>query len=529
MPDQTLRLLTALADVRARPAGIDALASYTGAKAVRIFVPHPDVAAKLVPAPGFGITLPSSRGWRELLAMCVTPGIHDAAVAHPDAHTLAPARAYAYDGVTFVFIDAQLAPAVSACIEAVAPLLAATLRAEAAAITARADLEVARQAAERADILTRALDLARHDAEKATRVKDDFLAMLGHELRNPLAPIVTALQMMRLEGVHTRAQDILERQVAHVLRLVDDLLDVSRITSGKIELRKEPVELHAIVTRAIEMARPLLEQRRSKLEVAVPEHGLVVDGDPARLAQVVSNLIVNAAKYSDPETLVRVVGELASGFVRITVEDRGIGIDPAQLARVFDQFVQMPQGSDRAEGGLGLGLAIVKSLVQLHGGSVRAHSEGRGRGSRFVIELPTCQSAPSAHGPPAVLAARKRVGNALDVLIVDDNHDAAELMGEILGGYGHNVRIANTGPEALVILSNFKPHAAILDIGLPVMDGYELARCIRTEQPNVRLIAVTGYGQSSDRERTAAAGFADHLVKPVGIAAVTTALERLCR
>ncbi|MDQ3337196.1 MAG: hybrid sensor histidine kinase/response regulator [Myxococcota bacterium] len=520
-------MIAALAEIHNRPAGIDALARYLGARAVRIFVPHPDVPEKLVPAPGFGITLPSSRGWRSLLAQCATPGVYEAEVAFPDASTSAPALAYAYEGLALVFIDAKIAPELCECIEVAAPLLAGLLRGEAAVITARADLEVARQAAERAVTLARSLDLARHDAEQATRVKDEFLAMLGHELRNPLAPIVTALQMMRLEGVNTRSQDILERQVAHVLRLVDDLLDVSRITSGKVELRKEPTEIHAIVTRAIEMSRPLLEQRRTQLEVDVPERGLVVDGDPSRLSQVVSNLIVNAAKYSDRETRVRVFGELVLGHVRVSVEDQGIGIDPVQLSRIFDQFVQMPQANDRAHGGLGLGLAIVKSLVQLHGGTVRAYSEGRGCGSTFVLELPTCQTAPTADGTTPK-APKKRAAVPLDVLIVDDNQDAAELMGEILGAYGHNVRVANTGPEALAILANFKPRAAILDIGLPVMDGNELARRIRAEYPDVCLIAVTGYGQTSDRSRTAAAGFSDHLVKPVSIGAVTTALERLC-
>jgi signal transduction histidine kinase len=525
MPRETLRLLASLADVHARAASLDLLAKHIGARAVHLRIPHPDKANELLPAPGCAPTLPSSRGWRELFERCAVPGTYHAEVAYPDAATLTPAVAYAFDGITFVFVGAELRQELVDAIELAAPLVAAMLRAEATVVAKTAELELERQNAERAATLARALDLARAEAERATRVKDEFLAMLGHELRNPLAPIVTALQMMRLEGVHTRAQDVLERQVDHVMRLVDDLLDVSRITRGKVELRKAPVEMVEVVTRAIEMSRPLLETRRSKLVVDVPNRGLVVDGDPARLAQIIANLVTNAAKYSDPETEIRVTGSRVGERVRIAVRDRGIGINPSQLEAVFEQFVQMAQGIDRAEGGLGLGLAIVKSLVEMHGGTVRALSEGSGRGSTFEIELPVSHAPPARPQPAAKPAQHAK----LSVLIVDDNHDAAELMGEILGAYGHDVRVAYTGPDALALLDSFTPEVAILDIGLPVMDGYELAGRIHSRLPAIRLVAVTGYGQSSDREKTAAAGFHDHLVKPVSIASVTSALDRLTR
>ena len=517
---------TALAEPGERPAALAALATSAGVDAVFIFVPHPDAPQKLVPAPGAMHTLPSQRGWRDLLARCTEPGVYDADVAYPDACGTAPAVALAYTGLTVVFVGGTPVVEISETLTALAPLLAAMLRAEANVVTARADLEVERESAQRAELLARALEIARAEAVRATRVKDEFLAMLGHELRNPLAPIVTALQMMRMEGMHTRAQEVLERQVSHVMRLVDDLLDVSRITRGKIELRREPVEIASVVTRALEMARPLLESRRSAVDVHVPQ-GLVVDGDPARLAQVVSNIVTNAAKYSDPGTEIRVSAARREGTISIVVADRGIGIEPSQLDAVFEQFVQMPQGLDRAEGGLGLGLAIVKSFVHAHGGHVRAHSEGIGRGSTFEIELPASDATPVTATTPSVPAPRS--SSKLEVLIVDDNDDAAELLAEILEAYGHAVRVAHSGPEALRLLDTFTPRAAILDIGLPVMDGYELCRRIRARFPETSLIAVTGYGQSSDRAKTAEAGFDEHLVKPVSIASVTTALERLCR
>ncbi|MDQ3369079.1 MAG: ATP-binding protein [Myxococcota bacterium] len=526
--DATLRLLAELAAPQRRRTGIAALAEHLGATSIRVFVPHPDAADKLIPAPGFGLTLRSSRGWRELLAHCSQPGVHTGSVACPTTTTPTAATAYSFDGVTFVVLGATLTATAMEQLALVAPMFAELLRAESSVITTRGELQIERHAAERAGTLARALDLARGEAERAARVKDEFLAMLGHELRNPLAPIVTALQMMRLEGVHTRAQDVLERQVAHVLRLVDDLLDVSRITRGKIDLRREPLELAGLVTRGIELSRPILESRRTRLVVDVPAEGLVVDGDPARLAQVVCNLVTNAAKYSDAETEIRVVGERAGGLVRLSVIDQGIGIEPTQLDHVFEQFVQMPQGSDRAHGGLGLGLAIVRSLVGMHGGAARAFSDGPGLGSRFVVELPVCDRKPlRPSGMHATVVTERPPG--LQLLLVDDNTDAAELLAEIMTAYGHEVRVAHTGPAALELLAGFTPDAAILDIGLPVMDGYELARHVRARLPDIRLVAVTGYGQASDRERSAAAGFDEHLVKPVSIASISAALERLRR
>ena len=355
-------------------------------------------------------------------------------------------------------------------------------------------------------------------AESANRAKDEFLAMLGHELRNPLSPIKTALDVMRLRGVRSPEQAIIERQVVHLTRLVDDLLDVSRIAGGKIALRREPIEIAEAALRAIEMASPILEQRNHRLEFHIARTGLQVDADPERFAQILSNLLTNAAKYSDPGSRITMVASRDGDRVRVSVRDEGIGIAPDMLNRIFDLFVQEPQSIDRSRGGLGLGLTIVRNLVNLHGGTVTARSEGVGKGSEFVLDFPVLDPTSRADSsriqarrtPPAVAAKR--------VLVVDDNRDAAATLKLGLESIGHLVVTAPDGPTALELARMFQPEVAFLDIGLPAMDGYELARRIR-EVPGIpadlRLVAVTGYGLESDRQRTSAAGFAAHLVKPV--------------
>jgi signal transduction histidine kinase/CheY-like chemotaxis protein len=362
---------------------------------------------------------------------------------------------------------------------------------------------------------------ARAEAEAANRAKDEFLAMLGHELRNPLSPMLTALELMRLRGDHSREQAVIERQVGHLVRLVDDLLDVSRITRGKIELRKAPVELSSIVVRAVEMASPLFERRDQGLELAVPETGLVVDADSDRLAQVVANLLTNASKYSHVGAHIWVSAQAIDDWVWLRVRDEGIGIAPEMLQSVFTAFVQHRQSLDRASGGLGLGLAIVQSLVALHGGHVEARSAGLGKGSEFIAALPLSAAVPRhSQPPPPCYAPDADPATQLGILVVDDNEDAADLLAQTLNRLGYKARVARDGPSALELAATFRPAVALLDIGLPVMDGYELAQRLLAlpdrEQP-VRLIAVTGYGQPSDRQRSERAGFSAHLVKPVSM------------
>lgn len=380
----------------------------------------------------------------------------------------------------------------------------------------------------RAELLERERE-ARAAAELANRAKDEFMAMLGHELRNPLAPILTTLHIMRLRGgpAFERERSVLERQVNHLVRLVDDLLDVSKFTRGEVELVRVPIELAAVVEAAIEIASPLIEQRRHRLVAEVPA-GLVVDADAHRLAQVMANLLTNAAKYTPPGGRIEVTTALRGAEVVAQVRDDGNGIAPALLPHVFDLFVQGRQNIDRPEGGLGLGLTIVRKLVHLHGGRVVASSDGAGRGATFSVYLPVHERrAAEPPGATAVVepgAATPNISRRL--LLVDDNEDTAEMLAAYFATLGYVTRIAHDGPSALTLLDEFTPDVAVLDIGLPVMDGYELARRIRARVGPVRLIAVTGYGQPSDHERAAAAGFDAHLVKPVDIEALATLVRR---
>jgi len=366
--------------------------------------------------------------------------------------------------------------------------------------------------------LLREADEARREAEAANRAKDQFLAMLGHELRNPLAPIATALELMAMRGpAHARERATIARQVDHLSRLVDDLLDISRITRGTVELSRARTPVAAIVSRGVEMASPLLEQRRHELHLDVARD-LDVDGDATRLAQVIANLLTNAARYTDPGGRIRVRAARAGDDAVITVTDTGVGIAPEMLPHVFEMFVQAPQTLARTRGGLGLGLAIVKSLVELHGGRVAVRSEGAGQGSTFEVRLPAL--GPAVAEPPRSARAPAPAARRLRILVVDDNQDAAALLGELLESHGHEIRTAHDGPAALRVVEDFQPELALLDIGLPVMDGYELALRLRArpELHAMRLIALSGYGQEADRLRSRAAGFEHHLAKPVTIA-----------
>ncbi|WP_205627245.1 ATP-binding protein [Herbaspirillum rhizosphaerae] len=368
------------------------------------------------------------------------------------------------------------------------------------------------------------LTRARQAAEVANRTKDEFLAMLGHELRNPLTPILTAVHLMRLRGGGgvERECSVIERQARHLVRLVDDLLDVSRVAQGKINLQKKKIEIADVIAKAIETASPLLEERHHRLTVNVPSQGLPVHADPERLTQVLANLLTNAGKYTENRGHIRIDATLDHSQVVVDVRDNGIGIKAEMLPHVFEMFAQETQAIDRAGGGLGLGLAIVRSLTELHGGSVHVHSAGAGMGSVFTIKLPAVMSETSPLLLPrpsedAIALAPTAEGCA--ILVVDDNQDAAQILAELLAMQGHEVRVAYDGPSALDIVQHFTPRIALLDIGLPIMDGYEVAAHLRAlpHLQGIGLIALTGYGQASDRLRSANAGFDHHLVKPVDI------------
>ncbi len=365
--------------------------------------------------------------------------------------------------------------------------------------------------------LFEATNAAREQAIAADRTKSDFLAMLGHELRNPLAPIQTALEVLRFNnGGNTDATEfqILDRQLRHLVRLVDDLLDISRITHGRVELNRTLVDVASIVEQVREMVWPAGTVASHDLRIEATPN-LRVSGDPVRLAQVLTNLLVNACKYSPQGSPIWLRVSEERGFALITVRDEGIGIEPEMLQKVFDTFVQEPQALDRSRGGLGLGLSIVQGLVNAHGGQVSAHSEGIGKGATFEVRLPL---AASAHAPTVEVA---RVAPSAEikrrVLVVDDNVDAAEVMAKLLRKFGHTVFVASTPFEAIETVSREPLDIALLDIGLPEMSGYELGRRLRAMKPAtpLPLVAITGYGQVDDRNRSLREGFVAHLVKPV--------------
>jgi signal transduction histidine kinase/CheY-like chemotaxis protein len=373
------------------------------------------------------------------------------------------------------------------------------------------------------------------ELEAANSAKDEFLAMLGHELRNPLSPITTALELMKLHsgGQASREEQIITRQVKHLTRLVDDLLDVSKITRGKVELKRELVEVADVLARAVEIASFLFEQRGHRLLIDAPRSGLRLKGDPVRLAQVVANLLTNAARYTNVGGTVTLGARREAEQVVISVADDGTGISPEMLPQIFEPFVQGKRTRERAEGGLGLGLALVKNLVHLHGGEVHAESEGLGKGSVFTIRLPA-RPAPSAADAEADLMPATPEpgpnGSGRNVLVVDDNADAADLLEIMLQAAGHHVTVAHDPLAALELLGRaegpkLELDVVVLDIGLPVMDGYELGARLRARSPTCRLIALTGYGQGEDRERSAAAGFDVHLVKPVEMTALLAAIR----
>jgi PAS domain S-box-containing protein len=364
--------------------------------------------------------------------------------------------------------------------------------------------------------------------EDAGRRKDEFLAMLAHELRNPLAPIRTAAHTLALLGAGDDrvrwVSGVIERQVGLMTRLVDDLLDVSRITSGKITLHRGTVSVREILAQAVEAARPPAESRGQPLEVDVPEDAGWVDGDPARLAQAVGNLLDNAIKYTDDGGRIRLRARLEADEVVIVVEDSGVGIDPELLPHVFDLFIQADRSLERKQGGLGLGLTLVRRLVEMHGGCVEAASAGPGLGSAFTIRLP--RLAVEAAEPAEPTEPVQPVGPVRRILVVDDHQDSTDSLALFLRLRGHDVRTARDGPSALDEIERYRPDVVFLDLGLPGMSGYDVARRVRMMNEPVlpRLVALTGYGTDADRQKTRDAGFDVHLAKPVDPRAVDALL-----
>jgi signal transduction histidine kinase/ActR/RegA family two-component response regulator len=368
---------------------------------------------------------------------------------------------------------------------------------------------------------------ANHEREQASRAKDEFLAMLGHELRNPLTPIIMSLELMKRRSggeEPPREHQIIERQARHLSRMVDDLLDVTRITRGRIELNREVVELQAVLHQAVEEAGALIESQRHQLTLSLPEEPVQVFGDATRLIQVFCNLLTNAAKYTSQGGRIDVTMQRAGDRVEISVRDNGVGISEQLQPRLFTIFEQGTATIDRAKGGLGIGLALVRSFVACHDGSVEVHSEGPGKGSEFIVRLPVSENQPVTAAE--IAPDRSEQDGRLRILLVDDNSDALETTREYLVQQEHRLMVTGDPLEALHIAQSFRPDLAILDIGLPVMDGYTLGRELRVRLgDSLRLVALTGYGQARDHSASRLAGFDGHLVKPVRLVDLDAAVR----
>jgi signal transduction histidine kinase len=370
---------------------------------------------------------------------------------------------------------------------------------------------------------------------EADRRKDEFLAILAHELRNPLAPLRHALEMLRLAPESREAagwaRDIMERQVGQMVRLIDDLLDLSRVSRGKVRLERQPVSVEAIARDALEVCRPAIDAGGHALRVSLPDDPLVLEGDRTRLVQILCNLLSNAAKYTPPGGRIELAARAEAEEAVISVSDSGVGIPAEMLTRGVDMFTQVENTLERSQGGLGIGLTLVKRLTELHGGRIEAQSEGAGRGSRFILRLPRARQAAlegmRAGERAAKAAAAKAHRAAQRILVADDNRDAADSLASMLRLLGHEVRVAYDGAEAVALAESFKPQLALLDIGMPRLNGYEAAQAIRAQPSlhDVLLVALTGWGQPEDRRRSRLAGFHHHFVKPVDPAMLTRLLS----
>ena len=521
----TLRpLVDALGDSATRHEAACAIARAVGARELLLFVKDPELDVFL-PAPGMPQTLRSARQWQAFLRRCVDTVLVDTLDLGGE-NVCATGVVAAGCGIVLAGERAaEFPPELTRGF----PLLASALTSQLQLHLQSAEAREARQAATQAHELALALDAARAAAAEMNRQlqlehqqKDQFLAMLAHELRNPLAPMTSATELLRIlkapdsDPRVERQLEIMARQLQQLTHLVDDLLDVSRVSRGLIELRRETLKLREVISAALDSSRPLIESRRHTLVVPRVPDEIHVHADAVRLTQVFANLLNNAAKYTSPGGNIRVEVDSRDDVVQVRIIDDGLGIPTEMLTSIFDLFTQVPGSLDRAPGGLGIGLTLVRTLVQLHGGAVRAESRGPGTGSIFVVTLPLAVARELAPSRPPCEGPRSACGS---VMIVDDNHDAAASLAEVLRLLGAPAVVARDGAEALGMAETGPlPDVVLLDIGLPGLDGYEVAREWRRRfGREARLIALTGYGSPEDRRRTAQAGFDAHLVKPVAL------------
>lgn len=533
MPPPLRPLIDALAHEAGRDLTSQTLAAAAGACHLLLLVRDRELKVML-PAPGMPKTLAAGPSWRALLRR-----LTDGEECTGEVEILGGswiARAVMLGGAAFVLLGEQHPPEFPLELQVAMPLLAAVLQSQRALRLGEAETADARHSAVRAHQLASALDAARSSAAELNRQlrvehqhKDEFLAMLAHELRNPMAPVLTGIDILsRLPPTDLARRDrqleIMKRQMQQLTHLVDDLLDVSRVSRGLIELRSEVLRLDDVLAAAIETTRPVLESRRHSLQCETGGTALHVSGDRVRLIQVFSNLVSNAAKYTEPGGQIKLKITRSGTSVRIDIRDNGAGIPTEMLDSIFEMFRQVPGSLDRAPGGLGIGLTLVRTLVELHGGDVKAQSEGLGCGSTFTVSLPLTD----IEAPPA--ETRQTASQAvvsLHVLVVDDNQDARETIAEVLRMMGATVSSAPDGAEALhAAAGGDLPDLVLLDIGLPGMDGYETAREWRRRfGTRTKLVALTGYGSDEDRRRSLHSGFDAHLVKPVSVQAIEALLK----
>ncbi len=531
----TLELIASLSDRSTRVQAACVLAARLGAEELLIFLPDPELGV-LVCAPGFTQTLRGDSGWRTFLADCAARRETKRLVELP-VGSLRSALAISSAEVVVVLLGGEPRESELTTLACALPLLAGLLKSEHRIALASAEATDAREAANRATALSSALEAARSEHAKLNtelreehRRKDEFLAMLAHELRNPLSPLLTSLEILRHPAVTVDQRDrhinVMRRQVSQISRLVEDLLDVSRVGRGRIELKRQEVALRTVIDHALEECQPLLQTRRHQVSVSLPEAALLVDVDPVRMRQVFANLLNNAGKYTDPGGRLMVKAERDGPNAVVRIEDNGIGITADMLPHVFDLFAQGQVSIERAQGGLGLGLTLVRMLLELHGGSVAAESPGTGQGSTFIVRMPLAEV--HVHARAASTGAIKEgQPRHLRVLIVDDNHDAADVMAAMLELMGHHAEVAYDGIKALQLASDLEPDLILLDLGLPDMDGFEVARRLRRLPNRIpRLVALTGYGADEDKRRTSEAGFDEHVIKPATPATVSEIVDR---
>ncbi len=545
-----LTLLAALARKRGRMDTARALASALGAEDLVAFVPDSEVGGHL-PGLGFPQTLPDGRKWRAFVARCreEAPAHVEGLLKYPVISSPErPAWGMLYPGdVVLVLLGGRPRPEGMAEVAEAMPLLGSTLLAERGALVGEGHAAVARAASRQLEALTATLTHAQNSLQAAlmeqrrmtsaleqeAQRKDEFLATLAHELRNPLSAVRSAAQVLRERsttdaGPHALdVLDVLDRQSANLAHLVDDLLDLSRISRGVVKLREEAVDLGALVGHAVEAGRPLFDSRGHALAVHLPAEAVILTADAVRVEQILTNLLTNAAKYTPAGGTITVRVERAGEEAMVRVADTGVGITADMLPRVFDLFAQAGQSLDRPQGGLGIGLTVSRTLAEGHGGTLTAQSPGLGEGSVFTLRLPARPIGEPAPPPLTTTPPVRQEALRRDILVVDDNRDSAEMVGALLEGWGHRVRLAFDGPSALEATEDSLPEVVVADIGLPGLDGYELAQEIRRRfgASAPRLVALSGYGQDRDRERSAAAGFHHHLTKPVDIPALRAVLD----